>query len=181
MLCRHETPGRSDDRMDLVRSWVCCFSCKAIRSCTFALLFIAFTFLSRPALAQLPDGPGKDLTVQICGNCHEAEKVVGYHQTADEWTATISQMVDQGAQGTESQFTAVLNYLVKNFGPVVPVNVNKATANELVTGLAITAKEADSIVKYRTEKGAFKEIDDLKKVPDLDFKKIEAKKNLVTF
>jgi competence ComEA-like helix-hairpin-helix protein len=51
----------------------------------------------------------------------------------------------------------------------------------LETGLGITAKEAAAIVTYRTDKGAFKVLDDLKKVPDLDFKKIEAQKDRIAF
>jgi competence protein ComEA len=133
------------------------------------------------AAAQLPEGPGKDVTMQICSNCHELAKVVATRQNRDDWTATISKMVDEGAQGTEEQLGAVLSYLVKNFGPISPVNVNAAPASELESKLAITAKEADAIVKYRSEKGPFKTIDDLKKVPDLDFKKIEAKKDWVKF
>ena len=61
------------------------------------------------------------------------------------------------------------------------VNVNKASAADLESGLALTAKEAAAIVKYRTDKGAFKAVDDLKKVPDLDFKKIEAQKDRLVF
>ena len=86
------------------------------------------------------------------------------------------------AQGTDAQFNAILTYLVKNFGPEVSkININKAPAKDLETQLEITAKEAEAIVKYRDEKGAFKEVDDLKKVPDLDFKKIEAKKDRLAF
>jgi competence protein ComEA len=45
----------------------------------------------------------------------------------------------------------------------------------------LRAKESAAIVKYRTENGPFKSTDDLKKVPDLDFRKIETKKNRLAF
>jgi competence ComEA-like helix-hairpin-helix protein len=135
------------------------------------------------ALAQMPDGAGRDVAVKLCGNCHDAEVVKQYHLGKDGWTDTISKMIEKGAEGTDEQFNTVLDYLVKNFGPNAsnPINVNKATAGEFETQLEITAKEAAAIVKYRSEKGSFKEIDDLKKVPDLDFKKIEAKKDRLVF
>ena len=41
------------------------------------------------------------------------------------------------------------------------------------------AKEA--IVQYRQQNGAFKTVDDLSRIPGLDFKKISAKKALVQF
>ncbi len=144
----------------------------------FALVCLLVS-LGSTAWAQLPDGPGKDTLVQICGKCHSAGVVAGYSQTKEAWTSTISKMIEQGAEGTDDQYTAILDYLVKNFGP--PVNVNKATSSELQTQLDITPKEADAIVKYRTENGNFKTIDDLKNVPDLDFKKIQAKKDHIAF
>ena len=61
------------------------------------------------------------------------------------------------------------------------MNVNKASAADLESGLGLTGKEAAAIVKYRTDKGAFKAVEDLKKVPDLDFKKIEAQKERLVF
>jgi competence protein ComEA len=131
---------------------------------------------------QLPDGPGKATTEQICGNCHGVDVLVGHRQSRDEWTATIQKMIESGAEGTPDQFKDILEYLTKNFGPSAPaINVNKATAAELETGLSLTAKEAAAIVKYRTDKGDFKTVDDLKKVPDLDFKKIDAQKARLQF
>jgi competence protein ComEA len=134
------------------------------------------------ASAQWPDGPGKDLTLQLCGNCHDANIVQAHRQSRDEWIATIQKMMAVGAEGTQEQFTTVLEYLSKNFGPAAaPINVNQASAAELVAGLGLTEKEAAAIVKYRTDKGTFKTVEDLKKVPDLDFKKIEAQKDRLAF
>src|SRR4051794_32759489 len=142
----------------------------------------ALLFATSGAAQDLPDGPGKDATLQLCNNCHQADTILGYRQGRDEWTGTIQKMISLGAEGTPEQFTAVLEYLVKNFGPALPpINVNKATATELASGLSITAKEAEAIVRYRTDKGAFKAIDDLKKVPELDFKKIEAQRERLLF
>lgn len=147
-----------------------------------ALLWGALGIHSSIAYAQLPDGPGKEVTAEICGNCHGADVIVGHRQTRDEWTATIQSMMQRGAEGTEEQFTAILNYLTKNFGPAAPpINVNKASAAELEKELSLTGKEAAAIVKYRTDKGDFKAVDDLKKVPDLDFKKIETQKDRLVF
>jgi competence protein ComEA len=139
----------------------------------------ALLFASSAAWGQLPDGPGKAIFVQICGSCHAADVVAGYSQTKEAWTDTISKMIEQGAEGTDDQFTQILNYLVANFGP--PVNVNKAASADLQSGLGLTQKEADAIVKYRTDRGAFKTIEDLKNVPDLDYNKIVAKKDKITF
>jgi competence protein ComEA len=146
-------------------------------------LTLILALAAAPIFAQtLPDGPGKDTTQQICGNCHGVDMVVEHRQTRDEWTATIQKMIESGAEGTPEQFKSILDYLTKNFGPAAPsINVNKASAADLVSGLGLTEKEAAAIVKYRTDKGAFKAVDDLKKVPDLDFKKIDAQRARLVF
>jgi len=148
-----------------------------------------YRFIAIPALLcasgmaqQFPDGAGKETTLQICGNCHNAEIIFGHRQGRDEWVATIQKMIGIGAEGTPEQFGAILDYVTKNFGPrAATVNVNKASAADLESGLGLTGKEAAAIVKYRTDKGAFKAVDDLKQVPDLDFKKIEAQKDRLVF
>jgi competence protein ComEA len=91
-------------------------------------------------------------------------------------------MVNMGAQGSDDDYTVILAYLTKNFGPEKPkpVNVNKATPLELES-LSLTRSEAEAVVQYRTDKGAFKTLDDLKNVPGLDYKKIEAKKSRIIF
>ena len=147
-----------------------------------ALFWAALSLNGFAATAQWPDGPGKDTMLQVCGNCHTADIIQGHRQSKDEWIATIQKMMMVGAQGTEEQFTAVLEYLSKNFGPAAPhINVNRATAAELENGLGLSAKEAAAVVKYRSDKGSFKAVEDLKKVPDLDFKKIETQKDRIDF
>src|SRR5215469_11986513 len=88
------------------------------------LLIACALFLPEGAAwAQLPDGPGKSVTLQICGKCHDADVVAGYHMASDGWSDTISKMIEQGAEGSEAQFNAILAYLVKNFGPGTPAPV----------------------------------------------------------
>ena len=88
-----------------------------------------------------------------------------------------------GMKGTESDFALVLDYLVKNFpAEEVPrVNVNKASAIELESGLTLRRSEAAAIIAYRAKNGSFKSLEDLKAVPKLDVAKIEAKKDRITF
>jgi len=138
---------------------------------------------SGSAKVDLPDGPGKAVTVRLCGSCHSIEKATSLHQEEDDWTDTIAKMVKMGAQGSDDEFAEVLAYLTKNFGPEVapPVNINKADNVELESSLVLTKTEAAAIIQYRTEKGAFKSIDDLRNIAGLDFKKIETQKSRVKF
>lgn len=133
--------------------------------------------------ADLPDGPGKAVTVRVCGKCHSAEKASSLHQDEDGWTDTIAKMVKMGAQGSDDDFNVVLTYLTKNFGPQAnaDVNINKADAVELESTLVLTKTEAAAVIQYRTEKGAFKSVEDLRNVPGLDFSKIETQKSRIKF
>ena len=135
------------------------------------------------AWAQLPEGPGKAELERLCKNCHEPEQATSERMNRDDWTKTLEKMIEAGATGTDEEFNLILEYLVKNFGPEPPkpVNVNKATAVELESALTIPRTQAEAIVQYRTEKGNFKTIADLKKVPGLDAAKVEAKKERLAF
>ena len=133
---------------------------------------------------KLPEGPGKATTQKVCGGCHGAEIVIGRQETPEAWGQIVTEMVDRGATGTEDEFYEVIDYLSKYFSktsPVIKINVNKVTAKDLQGALAIPDKQAEAIVHFREEKGDFKSLDDLKKVPGLDAKKIEASKNRLSF
>jgi quinoprotein glucose dehydrogenase len=66
--------------------------------------------------ATLPDGPGKAETIRVCGKCHLLEAAVSLRQGQAGWKETISKMIDLGAEGSDAEFSAILNYLAKNFG-----------------------------------------------------------------
>lgn len=144
---------------------------------------IAFALFSGLAKAALPDGPGKDVTIRVCGKCHSPEQAASLHQSEPAWQGTVSKMVNMGAQGTDEEFNTVVNYLAHHFGPEAPppVNVNTARAVDFESSLGLLRSEAKAIIRYRTEHGKFQSIDDFRKVPGLDFQKLEEKKSRITF
>ena len=131
----------------------------------------------------LPEGPGKAETERLCKGCHELSRSISLRQDRGGWEATMKKMVAMGIKGTEQEFNLVLDYLVKNYPAeeVPPLNINKATAIELESRLTLRRSQASAIIKYRNENGSFKSIDDLKKIPGIDFEKIEARKDRVVF
>jgi competence protein ComEA len=142
---------------------------------------------SKSASAQqkqdFPEGPGRDTFLRVCSGCHSPANVIPNGQSREGWEETITKMVGLGATGTDEEFSEILDYLTKNFPPVShpKVNVNKATADQLRTGLGLTSKEAEGIVAYREKNGDFNSLDDLKRVPEVDAARLDAKKNLVVF
>ncbi|PYQ99940.1 MAG: competence protein ComEA [Acidobacteria bacterium] len=83
-----------------------------------------------------------------------------------------------GAEANDQEFEQILTYLAKHFSPI---KINKATAKDLEATLDVPAKVAEAIVAYRLEKGEFKTVDELKKVPGLDSVTIETRKARVVF
>ena len=148
------------------------------------LTLVLIPALADDAKAPLPDGPGKETTVKICGKCHGVDVAVSRRETADGWNAIVLQMIKRGAKGTDDQFGEIVDYLAEHFPKTQDaprIAVNTASAKDLETGLEITEKEASAIVQYRGEKGPFKTFDDLLKVPGVDAAKLEAKKTRLDY
>lgn len=135
------------------------------------------------ACGQFPDLPGRDVTLKICGACHEPERAASLHQDKDGWDATISGMAARGMEIGDADYKTVLDYLSKAFPAEAPkpLNINTASAIDLESALSLLRSQAAAVVAYRDKNGKFKALDDLKKVPGLDFSKIEAKKDRLAF
>ena len=92
-------------------------------------------------------------------------------------------MVSLGTVATDQEFSAILDYLSANYpAAAIPrLNVNTAPAIEFESRLTLKRSEAAAIIKYRSERGNFKSIEDLKKIPGIDPNKIEAKRDILIF
>jgi competence protein ComEA len=149
-----------------------------------ALSLVAVSVALADERPKLPEGEGKAATVRLCGTCHAAEIVMSRRESVEGWSGVVEDMIRRGLRGTDEEFGEVVDYLVAHFpkgAPLSKVNVNKAGAEELVASLGLTEKQASAIVKYRDEKGSFKTVEDLQKVPGLNAGVIEAKKNRLEF
>ena len=123
---------------------------------------------------ELPDAPGKDMVVKLCSGCHEPTVVLTADLSVNGWPGEIQKMIGLGAPGTDAQFREVLNYVAANVStPVSLVNVNSASEAELELALQISRKDAIAIVEYRAKNGKFKSVDDLKRVPGVNRRKLK--------
>ena len=134
------------------------------------------------AQSVLPEGPGRDVTLRICGNCHGAETVASVRHTPDGWREVIAKMVAAGAQGSEEELGTVSQYLSTHFAANVqkPLDLNTAPAVELESVAGLLRKEAAALIAHREKNGPCKKLEDLKNVSGLDYKKIEARKTRLT-
>ena len=96
--------------------------------------------------------------------CHSPTAVIGKQGTKQWWQAKVTEMLQEVTDVPDSDVDTIVDYLAKNF-PIVKINVNKASAKDLETGLELTSKESEAIVQLsrsqrqfqnarRSEKGA---------------------------
>jgi competence ComEA-like helix-hairpin-helix protein len=141
--------------------------------------------LSWTAAAQseppLPDGPGKDVFESVCSLCHAPTAVVGKQWTRPQWEAKVREMLQEEPEVTTEERAAIVEYLSATFKPGGKIYINHAAAKDLESALEVATSEAEAIVRYRTEKGRFKTVDDLMQVPGLDAAKIDSKKDRLEF
>jgi len=129
----------------------------------------------------LPDGPGKDAVVKVCGLCHQPTRAASVRLTREGWQGVVQDMVKRGAKGSEEDLARVLEYLTTNFlgDAPRPINVNSAPQIDLESVIGLLRSEARALIAYREKNGPCTAVDDLKKVPGVDFKKIEAAKDRI--
>ena len=154
------------------------------RACALASAVVMSGASAASAQDPFPEGPGKDVTVRICGTCHPSARGAAVRLTRDGWQDVIAKMVSLGAKGTDNELAAVLDYLTANFkgDAPKPVNLNTAPAIDLESVAGLLRKEAAALIAYRTKHGPCKALEDLKKVPGVDFRKINRRRDrLVCF
>lgn len=133
------------------------------------------------AAQSLPEGPGRDLVQAICSSCHDTERLTTKHWSKTEWQAKVLEMLQEEPDVTQPERDQIVQYLARAFPPSAKVNVNESAAAELAKALDIPSEQASAIVEYRKQKGPFKTLDDLKRVPGLDAAKVDAHKDSLVF
>jgi competence protein ComEA len=152
---------------------------------TLALSIVLFAGMAEPALAQdtLPDGPGKEPLLRVCSQCHEASKSTSVKLTRAGWIETIDKMKALGADGSEQEFQAILEYLATHFKGELdrPLDLNTAEALDLESVLGLLRRESAAFLQYRATRGALSSIEDLKDLDPVILRKIEARKDRTAF
>ena len=145
-------------------------------------LVVAAIFAVAPILvaqaSRFPPGPGREALFKVCSNCHGPESVLGHLKTRDEWSKTLDEMANNGAEGSDEEWTLILTYLDQHYSLIF---INKAPAKDLASTLDVPDTVAQAIVRARTEKGAFKTIEDVKQVPGVNGEIIDARKDRLVF
>ena len=122
--------------------------------------------------------PDTGLFTKLCNDCHDAHQVVSRRRTRADWDEVITKMIEKGLAGSEADLDTVFGYLNRNYGKVY---INRAPADEIVAVLTLSPQEADAIVAYRKTTGSFADFEAIRKVPGIDLKKLEEKKDAIAY
>ena len=64
----------------------------------------------------LPDGPGKEVILHTCTQCHDLFRIKANRRSPEEWDETLISMLNEGAMLNDEEFARVHQYLSRNFG-----------------------------------------------------------------
>jgi mono/diheme cytochrome c family protein len=80
---------------------------------------VLFGLAATPALADdfksLPEGPGRDVMVRVCAQCHSPEIAAQQKLDAQGWKDLVNQMANNGANATDAEFDTIAKYLATAF------------------------------------------------------------------
>ena len=128
------------------------------------------------------DARGREIAQQACSVCHGLDYPFEARRTASEWEATVNDMIGRGAPLLEGERPLLLQFLTKYYGPEKPrTNINQASAQELIAAFGLSPSEAEEIARFKQQHGTIYGWEDLRKIPNLDLKKLEAKRDVLAF
>ena len=64
----------------------------------------------------MPDGPGKEVILNTCTQCHDLYRIKANRRSPEEWEELLVSMLNEGAPLNDEQFARVHRYLSRNFG-----------------------------------------------------------------
>ena len=70
----------------------------------------------------LPAGDGQQETKELCGSCHNLQKVVLTRKTPQEWERSVYDMIARGAQIFPDEAEKIAKYLSANFSNGKPAH-----------------------------------------------------------
>jgi len=73
-------------------------------------------YLAR-AHGPVPDGPGKEILLNVCTQCHDLKRIRRQGRSAEGWLEILDAMLNEGAPLPESDLPVILRYLARNFRP----------------------------------------------------------------
>jgi competence protein ComEA len=126
-----------------------------------------------------PDGPGRDVAVRLCSDCHAIVDVTKHRESRARWGQIVEKMIGEGAQINDADFETLVIYFSVALGK--KVKINEAAARVISETFDLEEELAEAIVKHRSQKGPFKTWRDIAAVPGINPKRVEEQKDNLDF
>jgi cytochrome c553 len=131
----------------------------------------------------LPEGKGVEIARDKCLSCHESDLIISQRLSRQGWTREVDKMVRWGANMTEAEKEALIDYLAAKFGPKMAEAKNPAgetRGKEIFENKCLGCHEADLTRQQRlSRQGWTREVEkmirwgamvtDAEKEPLIDF------------
>jgi quinoprotein glucose dehydrogenase len=62
-----------------------------------------------------PPGPGREVMLRVCSECHSVNMLARRHMSAKEWNDLVQNMAGRGAVATDEEFDEISAYLARSF------------------------------------------------------------------
>ena len=120
-------------------------------------------------LELLPPGNAQGAVVVSCNGCHSLKVVVHARRSAQEWSATVNDMIQRGAPVYPEEIGLMAAYLAKSFSKATPrlVNVNTASRQDLEKLPGVNAEIAGKI-EARQKTASLRTAEDLRRALGLE-------------
>ena len=83
-----------------------------------AAVFSALLMLPAAARNESPQKDrGRELIEDVCTYCHNLDRLQGKQLSREEWRSLVKGMISEGAPVTDKEFSMILDYLTRNYGP----------------------------------------------------------------
>jgi mono/diheme cytochrome c family protein len=66
---------------------------------------------------KLPAGPGRELTIRVCSQCHSPEDSADEQLDQSGWKSLVDSMASKGADATDEELDEIVQYLAAAFPP----------------------------------------------------------------
>ncbi len=63
----------------------------------------------------VPEGPGKQILLNICTQCHNLQRIKNGRRSPEEWEETLLAMLNEGAPVNDEQLPVIHAYLSRHF------------------------------------------------------------------
>ena len=65
--------------------------------------------------AKLPAGPGRELMIRVCSQCHAPEVAADQQLDQAGWKSLVDEMASKGAVATDAELDEIVHYLANAF------------------------------------------------------------------